>query len=497
MTQLTTTTAMAVSLTALCAFAAPASAACEDGGDAGNPTLTCTGTDGAPIEDDRDNLSVTVETGAELVDADRPVELTGSDQLLENLGLIESVDDDAVRGKGANLTVNNSGTIDGGDRGIRLQDDADGFTLNNLADGEIFARRQAVRLDNGDALKDATITNDGLIDSTEGRAIQSRGPGTTITNNGTLRGGEEVVEGREDFTLQNNGTIAIRGLSWDADTQDWTNENAPDDEDGVQFAGGDLENSGVILGTDDGVDIDEGTITNRAGGAIVSTGSADDPSIGGSGIDVDALFEPTVGDDRLAGALTIVNEGYIEGVNAIGTDPGDIDNAEPSSTSELTIENSGTLVGRSGTAIQMAPTQGNSSLTLSGDSEIFGDVIFGGGDDVLTVGDVTSGPLINSVFDGGDGDNTVRFTDLALADITSARFNSDFIRLAFDTDGNEIAGDFENFGFWEFGDDDVRTTSQLLAELPQATPIPLPAGLPLMLTALGGLAWLRRRNRSA
>jgi hypothetical protein len=486
---------MAASLTAICAFAPPASADCVEGGDAENPTLTCTGTDGAPIDDGTDNLSVTVESDAELVDDDRPVELTGSDQLLTNLGLIESVNDDAVRGKGANLRVDNAGTIDGGDRGIRLQDDADGFTLNNLAEGEIFAIEQAVRLDNDDALTNATITNDGLIQSTSGRAIQSRGPGGTVINNGTLRGGEEVVEAREDFTIVNSGTIALNGLDWDAATQTWTNTGATDDEDGVQFASGDLDNSGVILGTDDGIDTDEGTITNRAGGVIVSTGAAGDPLDGGSGIDVDALFEPTVGADRPAGSLTIENAGYIEGINAIGTDPGS--ETEPSSTSELTILNSGTLRGRSGTAIQMAPGQGNSSLTLSGDSEIFGDVIFGGGDDLLSVGDVASGPLINSVFDGGAGDNTVQFTELALADVASARFGAEQISLSLTTEDGLISGDFRNFGFWQFGSDDALATSALRSALPQAVVVPLPAGLPLLITALGGLAWLRRRTGRA
>ena len=484
MTRLSTTTAMAVSVTALYAFATPASALCTAGGNATNPTLTCTGDDATPIDNGDDNLAVTVESGAEIRDASDTVTLTGSDQTLDNLGLIDSDTGNGILGTGANLTVTNDGTIEGGDRAIRLQDGADGFTLVNNTDGEIRSVNQAVRLDSGDALEDATITNDGLIESTDGRAIQSRGPGTTITNNGTLSGGEEVVEAREGFTLTNTGTIAIRGLSWDPDTQDWTNDNAPDDEDGVQFAGGDLDNSGVILGTDDGVDLDQGTVVNS--GAIVSTGADGDPSNGGSGIDVDETFEPTVGPDVAAGPLTIQNTGYIEGVRAIGTDS--------ASTSEITIENSGTLRGRSGTAIELAPNQGDSSLTLSGDSEIFGDVIFGGGDDLLTVGNVTSGPLINSVFDGGDGDNTVRFTDLALDDVTSARFASDFIRLAFDTDGNEISGDFQNFGFWEFGDDEAISTSALRDAVPQATPVPVPAGLPLLITALGGIAWLRRRH---
>ena len=263
----------------------------------------------------------------------------------------------------------------------------------------------------------------------------------------------------------------------------------------MQFASGRADNYGVILGSDDGIDLDEGTVYNRAGGVIVSTGSASDPNDGGSGIDVDATFEPTVGDRRPAGPLTIINDGYIEGIRAIGTDPGS--DEDPSSASELTILNSGTLRGRSGIAIQMAPTQGDSSLTLSGDSEIFGDVIFGGGDDLLTVGNVTSGPLINSVFDGGAGDNTVRFADLMLGSVTTAIFGTDEISLGLTTENGLISGDFRNFGFWQFGDEDALTTAELRDAVPQATPIPLPAGLPLLITALGGLAWLRRRTGRA
>ena len=254
----------------------------------------------------------------------------------------------------------------------------------------------------------------------------------------------------------------------------------------MQFASGRADNFGVILGTDDGIDIDEGTVHNHASGVIVSTGTESDPLDGGSGIDVDETFEPTVGDDRPSGPLTIINEGYIEGVRAIGTDP--------TSTSEITIENSGTLRGRSGTAIELAPGQGDSSLTLSGDSRIFGDVIFGGGDDLLTVGDVTSGPLINSVFDGGAGDNTVRFTDLMLGSVTTAIFGTDEISLGLATENGPISGDFRNFGFWQFGENDALTTAEFRAAVPQATPVPVPAGLPLLITALGGLAWLRRRT---
>ncbi|HAO24440.1 MAG TPA: hypothetical protein DCQ49_04915, partial [Methylophaga sp.] len=306
-------------------------------------------------------------------------------------------------------------------------------------------------------------------------------PGGTVINHGTLRGGEEVIEAREDFTLENRGTVALNGLSWDADTKTWTNTGATDDEDGVQFASGTADNYGVILGTDDGIDIDEGRVHNHATGVIVSTGSASDPLNGGSGIDVDALFEPTQGEVRDAGPLTIINEGYIEGVRAIG--------ADEASTSEITIENSGTLVGRGGNAIEFAPNQGNSSLLLTGNSEIIGNVIFGSGDDSLIVDGLTSGMLSTGFFDGGLGNNSVFFNDFSLSNILSFDMTDALIYMSFGVSGDELfSGKFINFSSWTFGNDGTFTTAELASQL---NPVPLPAALPLFAFGLFGL-WAGR-----
>ena len=107
-----------------------------------------------------------------------------------------------------------------------------------------------------------------------------------------------------------------------------------------------LDNYGVILGTDDGIDVDEGVIHNHAGGVIVSTGPEVTLSTAAA---ASTWTRPSAdrGGRPPAGPLTIINEGYIEGVRAIGTDD--------DSTAEITIENSGTLRGRSGTAIELAP----------------------------------------------------------------------------------------------------------------------------------------------
>lgn len=473
-------------LTAL--YNAPAMAAtCIAGGTVDSPMLNCTAMDSGNINDDRNNLSVTIESDAQIVrESGRPLQLGGSNQSVNNQGLLESGDDDAIRGSGVNLTIDNSGIIRGGDRGIRLQDNADNFTLINRENGQIFAENQAVRLDNDFALENAQITNYGLIESTNGRAIQSRGPGGTVINHGTLKGGEEVIEAREDFTLENRGTIALNGLSWDADTRTWTNTDATDDEDGVQFASGEANNYGVILGSDDGIDIDEGKVHNHATGVIVSTGSASDPLNGGNGIDVDSLLEPSVADERAAGPLTIINEGYIEGVMAIGTDG--------ASTAELTIENSGTLVGRSGTAIEFSPDQGNSSLLLTGNSEIMGDVVFGSGDDMLIIEGLTSlsGNLSTGIFDGGLGTNSVLLNDFSLSDIFSFEITDALIYLSLGVPGNDLlSGQFTNFSAWTFGNDGTFTTEALASQFMNPSAVPLPAALPLFAFGLFGL-WAGR-----
>ncbi len=469
-------------------YNAPAMAAsCLPGGSAASPTLICTAVDSGNINDNRDNLAVTIQSDAQIVRASgRPVQLGGSNQSVNNQGLLESGDSDGIRGKGANLTIDNSGTIRGGDRGIRLQDNADNFTLINRESGKIFAENQAVRLDDDFALENAQIINYGLIESANGRAIQTRGPGSTVVNYGTLRGGEEVIEAREDFTLENRGTIALNGLSWDAATKTWTNAGATDDEDGVQFASGEANNYGVILGSDDGIDIDEGKVTNHATGVIVSTGSASDPLDGGNGIDVDSLYEPLVGEVREAGPLTIVNEGYIEGVMAIGTDG--------VSTSEITIENSGTLVGRSGKAIELSPTQGNSSLLLTGNSEIIGDVIFGSGNDTLIIDGLTStsGKFSTGIFDGAAGDNSIFFNDFSLSDILSFEIADALVYLSLGVASNELfSGKFTNFSSWTFGSDGTFSTEELASRFMNPSAVPLPAALPLFAFGLFGL-WAGR-----
>jgi len=458
---LSTTALAALSLAAL-----PAHAACTDDGTA----VTCTGPGNAAISDATDGKSFAIDPGAAIGPlAGIALTLSGDDQSVLNEGLIESLDDEAVRTTGARLTFDNAGQIRAtDDRGIRLRDDADDAKIVNRAGATILTRKQAIRADSGDLLENLRVENAGTITSTEGRAIQSRGPGTTVINTGTIEGGEEVIEARTDFTLENFGTIKIGDLTIK-------------DEDGVQFSSGRVDNYGLIQSSGDGIDADEGIIVNHAGGVIRVVPAPDDP--GGDGIDADEELQDPVGGDRPAGLLTVENAGLIEGGKAIGVDEDRI--------AAINVVNSGTLRGTTGVAIGFNGGMEASALEIFDGSMIFGDVLLTDNDDTVTIGALSSGQFTDTFFDGRGGDDTVLFDGYALADVTRFVASGDTARLTLATLGGKVTGEFRNFEFWNLGD-----TVYSTAALSAVAPVPLPAGLPLLGAGLAGL-WALRGRRAA
>ena len=454
----------------------------------------------APVIVNDDASAIDVESDAVVASNDEdvtPIDVRADDVSIGNDGVIRQTDDDgyAITTTGQRTTVANRGVIASGDRGIEAFDeieDADGddaptgsegLSVLNEAGASISSRRQAVR----SPAPGATVENRGEIVSIEGRAIQVRGNGATIENHGLLEGGEEVVEGRGDFTLTNHGDIAIgrrelgepdedgfRAAIGPVSDAEGAVNGLPDDEDGVQFAGGALRNHGLIRGTDDGVDTDEGLIVNHAGARIETVG-------GGNGVDIDEVYEDEAV-ERPNGTLLIENAGVIEGERAVG--------ADDDATNAIEIENSGVLRGRSGVAVALAPGQGSSSVTLSGGSEVYGDILFGGGDDMLTIEGVTSGMLINSAFDGGEGANMVVLEGYDLADILGFGPKAGGVeRLTLLSEGDRLTAPFRNFQTWRVGGT-YYDTATLTAATP--APIPLPATLPMLLAGLGAAAALRR-----
>ena len=463
-TLLTTTALLALALPGLAQ-----AASCTSAISGGNPVLICDTPASDPVSDASDNLTVFVTAAGSVESSDRDdttLELDGTNVTVENMGTISISDDrknaNAITSLGENLTVNNTGTISSGDRAIHALDGfVGGLTVHNS--GTITSRRQTIRTE--EAAPGSYIENDGLISSLEGRAIQVRGQGSTVINRGTIEGGEEVIEARDDFTLYNYGSIRLR--------------DDIEDEDGTQLASGQVYNYGLIQGSDDGVDIDEGEIFNYATGRIISTGAE------GAGIDVDGEFDNSRDTPRPANPLLVENAGYIEGRYAIG--------ADEAATSEITVINSGTLYGRSGRAVDFAPGQGNSAIKLTGNSSVIGDILYGAGDDLLTIDSLTSGTISTGVIDGSDGFDTVDLASYLMADLLSFELDGDLVDLTLQTSNGVVAGQFLNFEFWSFGDGSEYSTAGL-ASLYSVSQVPLPAGLPLLVTAFGGLIIARRRK---
>lgn len=424
-------------------------------------------------------LTVNVTAGASVTKANvnppaPALGLSGNNVTVNNAGQIinqRTNNNDAnagIQGTGGNLTVNNSGAITSGDRGIHITGGTGGFTLNNEVGATITSRRQAVRTLNDLELPNSTVTNRGTITSTADRAIQLRGPNAKVYNYGSLTAGDEVIEARQDFYLYNDATGTI--------VADLT---VLLDSDGVQYASGLVENYGLISGTDDGIDVDEGTIMNGATGTIRARANGN-----GSGIDIDPLFDPSnVAGIRPSGDLRIVNAGLIEGPSAIG--------ADGAAQNKITIENTGTLRGNTLNAIELAASQDDSSVMNSLNGKILGGVVFGGGDDVFGLAKLGAGAQVTGIVNGGAGEDLVELF-YRLFNIASFEVEGDEVAIAFDIkSGGQFAARFTNFENWS-----LNGTRYTTAELQEAvSAIPLPAGLPLLGAALGGLALLRRRRR--
>jgi hypothetical protein len=292
---------------------------------------------------DPDNVAINPVTGEEMT-------LNGSDAK-------------GVEGDDRN-TVRVSGTIRTGDAAIDLDDEN---TVEILETGMIFSSSTAV--DTGDdmmvtnygtieadnhgikAKKNSTVYNYGDIRTAVGDGLKLDSTGTTAYNYGTINSGDEGIEGKSDFVLENYGTVIAIDDAVQADDNMYV----------LNY--GTLESTGVNTEEDpdiagDGIDIDYGIVDNY--GIIRAAG------IDQGGIDFDEH-------KNAEESTTIYNRqgALIQGGYGIFLDPED----RRDDVSPKTIHNWGTIVGTSGSAIELGA--GDDTLIVYQGSRISGTIDLG------------------------------------------------------------------------------------------------------------------------
>lgn len=398
--------------------------------------VQCSADDPDGFQSTDDGLDIRVEPDVTVSDSDDAFQLDESDD----------------------TSLRNDGTITStGNRGI---DTDDGTSVDNF--GAINGFDDAIRGDN-----DLTVINrnGATITSANEEGIDAGDDADAdITNNGTITAGDEGIQAGLRATVNNTGTITAF-------------------DDAIQIEGdGSITNSGLITSTDeDALDVDSGEIFNMASGQLISTGP------GAAGIDVDPI-EDVDGEPPVSNTLVIDNDGLIEGDFGILVDP--------DSTIDLQITSSGTIRGTEGMALDLGDA--DDTVALVADAIIDGIADFGAGDDTLDVTGVTS-PIAGGTtafFDGGDETtaDTLILGGLTLDDITVfASFPSlgvEAFRLGFlNVDGGTTLVFFEDFETFRIGGTDF-TADDIAA----VAPVPLPAGVLLLLSALGVTGLVARRR---
>lgn len=325
---------------------------------------------------------------------------------INNSGTIESINSYGIFGTGLNLTINNDGFIES-TNGIGLFDEGNYTTINNRASissltaagvtlqglgttlnnsGLIQStNNKGIYLDYSDA---ATINNSGTIRSSNSYGIRDDGLSTTINNSGTIESsGDSAIYSyySEGTTINNSGTVYSDGYNglYFEETTDIT-----------------VNNSGTILSSYAGLYADEVTnMTVNNSGTIISEGDYGmyvTWAYGNNTLNNSGLIQSADGYDGVlienASGQVIINSGSIISPTDRGLVLDGTDNAE--------IKNSGFI---SGDTIAIDTTGSNDiTLDLLSGSLIDGDIILGGGYNIVNVGansssiyDITAASEIN------------------------------------------------------------------------------------------------------
>lgn len=505
-------TAMAVSLLAVQA----AWADCTPDNAPNGSIVTCTGsdTDGFDFED-RDEIDITVEAGATVSNGSEGIR-TDDDLTAKIHGSVTSTGNNGLQAdKRADVTVYEGGSITStssaeDDHAVDLGDDGEvdnaGLISTDYNDGI-----------HGDA--DLTVTNSGTIYGGD-EGIQA-GDGLDVTNDGTIEGADEGIKGENGTKITNNATGQIIAGDHGIDTEgfddlDVTNDGliqsggkgirAGADDDGLGGTGLVVVNNGTIDSVDEGIEAGDGAdITNNGriesdeddgiqlgAGVVLNSATGVIYTEGGDGIDIDSglitnhgWIETTMSgeagidvDEGTTEDVTIVNTGTIKGSYGVLSDP--------ANTQGTIITNSGTIEGFDGYAMDLG--QGSDWLKLLDGSTIVGASDFGTGDDQLDFLGTDYDLSDAGLFDGGEGTDLVTFS-IGFDDISALLLEGENLFSLTFGDTTVLLANWETFQFSD--------RSFTAAELGAIAAVPLPAGFVLLGSGLLGLGALRRRRRAA
>ncbi|MDQ0504027.1 autotransporter domain-containing protein [Xanthobacter agilis] len=251
----------------------------------------------------------------------------------------------------AGISIVNDGTITSGGRAIDSASDVTGI-LSLVNTGIVASTDDALRIKGSFAAGTLEVTNEGVVRSAEGQAIDLDAASDAtasvyLVNSGTVAsGGSDAVRlGGGSILILNSGTIETTAAGKRAIKMD-----TPGNLDSLAALTILNEAGGIISGTDDGIKISSESLSSAATLISISNGGIIRSTVDGQAIDLGGIATKdtiiTINNDE-TGLITAADDDAIQGANG------------------MEVYNSGTI--RSSYAAGTADTQNNSAIKIDGE----------------------------------------------------------------------------------------------------------------------------------